>query len=162
MMPGLDVTTIVFAIIAIFVVWKLRSVLGARSGTERPPFDPARGSNFGQNGAPQPMGQVLRMPTAPPASSRPAAEAPDRWKGYAEPGSKAAAGLDAIVGADPSFTPASFLSGAKSAYEMIVTAFARGDRAALANLLAPDVLDNFTRTIDARADRGETMETSLV
>ena len=162
MMPGLDVTTIVFAIIAIFVVWKLRSVLGTRSGAERPPFDPARGANLGQNGAPQPMGQVLRMPTAPPAPSRPAAEAPDRWKGYAEPGSKAAAGLDAIAAADPSFAPDSFLSGAKSAYEMIVTAFANGDQATLGNLLAPDVMDNFAKAIDERRARGEKMETDLV
>jgi predicted lipid-binding transport protein (Tim44 family) len=162
MMPGLDVTTIVFAVIAIFVVWKLRSVLGTRSGAERPPLDPARGSNFGQNGAPQPMGQVLRMPTAPPASSRPAAEAPDRWKGYAEAGSKVAAGLDAVTTADPSFAPASFLSGARSAYEMIVTAFAKGDRATLGNLLAPEVMDNFAKAIDDRGARGEKMETDLV
>jgi predicted lipid-binding transport protein (Tim44 family) len=162
MMPGLDVTTIVFAIIAIFVVWKLRSVLGTRSGAERPPLDPARGSNFGQNGGPQPMGQVLRMPTAPPASSRPAVEAADRWKDYAEPGSKVAAGLDAVAAADPSFAPASFLSGAKSAYEMIVAAFANGDRATLGNLLAPDVMDNFAKAIDERGARGEKMETDLV
>src|SRR5579872_5750420 len=159
MMPGLDVTTIVFAIIAIFVVWKLRSVLGMRSGAERPPLDPARGSNFGQNGGPQPMGQVLRMPTAPPAPSRPPADAPDRWKGYAEQGSKAAAGLDAIATADPSFAAASFLSGARSAYEMIVTAFAKGDQATLGNLLAPDVLDNFAKAIEERLARGEKMET---
>jgi predicted lipid-binding transport protein (Tim44 family) len=163
MMPGLDVSTIVFAVIAIFVVWKLRSVLGTRNGAERPPIDPGASSNFGQNGGLKPMmGQILRMPNAPPASAPAPVEPAERWKGVAEPGSKLAAGLDAIAGADPSFSPAGFLSGARSAYEMIVTAFAKGDRAALGSLLAPDVLDNFSKAIETRAARGETMETALV
>jgi predicted lipid-binding transport protein (Tim44 family) len=167
-MPGMDVSTVVFAIIAIFVVWKLRSVLGTRNGAERPPFDPSAGPTPGGpngNGAP-PMGQVVRLPNAspPPASRNGAAPADGafRWKGYAEPGSKVAAGLDAIADADPSFSPDGFLSGARSAYEMIVTAFAKGDRATLANLLAPDVLDNFSKAIEARLAADETMETALV
>jgi predicted lipid-binding transport protein (Tim44 family) len=73
-----------------------------------------------------------------------------------------AAGLDAVTTADPSFAPASFLSGARSAYEMIVTAFAKGDRATLGNLLAPEVMDNFAKAIDDRGARGEKMETDLV
>ena len=97
-MPGLDMSTIVFAIIAIFVVWKLRSVLGTRNGAERPPIDPGVGPNLGSNGAgaPKPMGQVVRLPTAPrdgvgPANFAPA-DASARWKGFAEPGSKLADG----------------------------------------------------------------------
>ncbi len=167
-MPGMDVSTVVFAIIAIFVVWKLRSVLGARNGAERPPFDPSAGANPSGpngNGAP-PMGQVVRLPNAspPPASRNGAAPAENafRWKGYAEPGSKVAAGLDAIADADPSFSPDGFLSGARSAYEMIVTAFAKGDRAMLSNLLASDVLENFSKAIEARVAHEETMETALV
>ena len=159
-------STIVFAIIAIFVVWKLRSVLGTRNGAERPPTDPTTGSNLGQNGAPKPMGQILRMPNASPVSSAPvgaaAVDPATRWKGFAEPGSKLAAGLDAIAGADPSFAPGGFLAGARSAYEMIVTAFAKGDRATLGNLLAPEVLDNFAKAIEARRAGAETMETTLV
>jgi predicted lipid-binding transport protein (Tim44 family) len=166
-MPGLDVSTIVFAIIAIFVVWKLRSVLGTRNGAERPPIDPASGANFGPNGAspPKPMGQVVRLPVVPRDGTAPGAAAADpvqRWKGFAEPGSKVAAGLDAIAAADPSFAPDNFLGGARSAYEMIVIAFAKGDRAMLGNLLAPEVLDNFTQAIETRAAAGETMETTLV
>ena len=167
-MPGFDMSTIIFAIIAIFVVWKLRSVLGTRNGAERPPFDPAPGPNSagkGPNGA-QPMGQVVRLPTAPPvaAASSGFAQPADaaRWKGFAEPGSKVAAGLDAIAGADRSFSPDGFIAGARSAYEMIITAFAAGDRATLRNLLAPDVFDNFSKAIDARLASGEKMETTLV
>ncbi|WP_371418429.1 Tim44/TimA family putative adaptor protein [Methylocapsa sp. S129] len=167
-MPGLDPSTIVFAIIAIFVVWKLRSVLGTRNGAERPPIEPGSGPNLGPNGAnaPKPMGQVVRLPTAARDTSTPFGAAPAdaaaRWKGFAEPGSKVAAGLDAIAAADRSFSPDSFLAGARSAYEMIVTAFAKGDRATLGNLLAPEVLDNFAKAIEARAARAETMETTLV
>jgi predicted lipid-binding transport protein (Tim44 family) len=166
-MPGLDMSTIVFAIIAIFVVWKLRSVLGTRNGAERPPVDPASGSNYGPNGAnaQKPMGQIVRLPTAPRDGAPPFAaplEAPARWKGFAEPGSKVAAGLDSIAGADPSFSPDGFLAGARSAYEMIVTAFAKGDRATLGNLLAPEVLDNFSKAIETRIANAETMETTLV
>ncbi len=57
---------------------------------------------------------------------------PERWKAYAEPGSKVANGLDAIATADSSFNLDQFVTGAKSAYEMIVTAFATGDRELLA------------------------------
>ena len=170
MMPGFDISTIVFAIIAIFVVWKLRSVLGTRNGAERPPFDPTSGPNADRNGPngaqPQPMGQVVRLPTAAPVAAAPASfAAPDaaaRWKGFAEPGSKVAAGLDAIAAADRGFTPDGFLAGARSAYEMIIIAFAGGDRATLANLLAPEVLDNFSKAIEARIARSETMATTLV
>jgi predicted lipid-binding transport protein (Tim44 family) len=168
MMPGLDMSTIVFAIIAIFVVWKLRSVLGTRNGAERPPIDPGVGPNLGPNGAnaPKPMGQVVHLPTAPRDGVAPTGAASSdpltRWKGFAEPDSKVATGLDAIAAADPGFSPDSFLAGARSAYEMIVVAFAKGDRATLGNLLAPEVLDNFTKAIEARLARGETMETTLV
>jgi predicted lipid-binding transport protein (Tim44 family) len=165
----MDISTIIFAIIAIFVVWKLRSVLGTRNGAERPPVDPAAGPNLGPNGVngPKPtIGQGVRMPAVPRLAVVPSGAAPvdaaARWKGFAEPGSKLAAGLDSIAAADPAFSPDGFLSGARSAYEMIVTAFAKGDRATLGNLLAPEVLDNFFKAIDARLAAGETMETTLV
>jgi len=166
-MQNFDISTVVFAIIAIFVVWKLRSVLGMRNGAERPPFDSAPGPGPGRNPAPggQPIGQVVRLPNASPvapAAAPAAASAASRWKGFAEPGSSVATGLDAIAGADPSFSPDSFLSGARSAYEMIVIAFAAGDRKTLDNLLAPDVMDNFSKAIAARVARNETMETTLV
>jgi predicted lipid-binding transport protein (Tim44 family) len=164
-MPPVDATTIVFAIIAIFVVWKLYSVLGTRTGAEPPPFDPNlnRDSAGAGPGAPRGPGQVIRLPGAahdtPPA---PPIADPQRWKDFIDPGSKAAAGLDAIIAADRSFDAAGFLSGAKIAYETIVVAFAKGDRNTLASLLAPDVLDNFSKAISDRLARGESMETNIV
>ncbi len=87
---------------------------------------------------------------------------PERWKAYAEPGSKVANGLDAIAAADPNFGLDQFIAGAKSAYEMIVTAFATGDRELLARLLDKDVNGSFASAIDARAARGESLMTKIV
>lgn len=164
----MDATTIVFAIIAIFVIWKLYSVLGTRTGAEPPPFDPnlhRDSAGAGGPGAPRGPGQIIRLPGAAhepqPAAPPPLAD-PQRWKDFLEPGAKAAAGLDAIAAADRSFDPANFLSGAKIAYETIVVAFAKGDRDTLAGLLATDVLDSFSKAINDRVARGETMETKIV
>jgi predicted lipid-binding transport protein (Tim44 family) len=87
---------------------------------------------------------------------------PNRWSTYAEPDSKIWDGLDAIAAAEPSFDPEHFLSGAKAAYEMIVVAFAAGDRQTLHSLLAKDVLDSFEGAISQREKRGEKIETTLV
>jgi predicted lipid-binding transport protein (Tim44 family) len=73
-----------------------------------------------------------------------------------------AEGLDAISKADKDFDAKSFLDGARSAYEMIVTAFAEADRRTLKNLLARDVFDGFATAIADRESRGETMESRFV
>jgi predicted lipid-binding transport protein (Tim44 family) len=169
----LDASTIIFALLAIFVLWKLRSVLGSRSGNEKqPPANPffRRASSTNDNddrkviplpGAAQPR-PVDRPVNGPVGQSGSAPVAVDRWKNYAEPGSKAVTGLDSIVAADPSFTLEGFISGAKSAYEMIVTAFAEADRQTLRNLLDQDVYESFVTAIAGRESRGEKMKTTLV
>ena len=73
-----------------------------------------------------------------------------------------AAGLKAINEADPSFSPKSFLEGAKVAYEMIVTAFAQGDRKTLKNLLEKDVYDGFERAIADREAAGNKVDFTFV
>ena len=70
--------------------------------------------------------------------------------------------LDQIVAADPDFDPADFLNGAKSAYEMIVIAFAQGDRPRLKDLLSPLVFDGFNAAITEREKRHEVMNTTFV
>jgi len=162
-MQDLDISTIVFAIVAIFVVFKLRSVLGTRSGPPRPPVDPAlpRAPSELQN-APA-VGNVVPLGLAGRASAPPdEAVAPERWKGFAEPGSEIAAGFDAIAAADRGFAPDRFLSGARAAYEMVVGAFAAGDATTLRRLLAPDVFANFDSAIRARLAAGQIMTTTLV
>ena len=166
MQNSIDMTTIVFALLAAFVVWKLRSVLGTRNGAEKPPSNPfasragsgaRRGDVDGDAG-----NRVIALPGAaePPVASAPAKD--DRWKPNAEPGSKAWAGLDAIAAADPAFAIKPFADGAKSAYEMIVTAFAEGNREVLRNLLSPEVFESFAAALAQREKRGEKVTTTFV
>ena len=86
----------------------------------------------------------------------------ERWKGVAEAGTPLAAGLDAIIGADANFDYKHFLTGARAAYEMIVNAFAEGDRRTLKNLLSREVYEGFEAAISEREKRGETVESRFV
>ncbi|HXW70938.1 MAG TPA: Tim44/TimA family putative adaptor protein [Methylocella sp.] len=161
-------TTIIFALLAAFVVWKLRSVLGTRNGTEKPPINPftsrAPRSLGPRPGDPsrEPSSRVIPLPGAaePPVAFR--ANPNERWKPYAEPGSNAWSGLDSIAAADPAFNVASFINGAKAAYEMIIAAFASGDRLVLRNLLSPEVFESFTTVLEQREKRGEKVTTTIV
>src|ERR1700733_10488462 len=85
-----------------------------------------------------------------------------RYAGIVLAGSPVAKGLDAIRAVDKSFDVKSFIAGARSAYEMIVTAYAEGDRRALKNLLAREVYDGFETVIREREGRGETAESRFV
>jgi predicted lipid-binding transport protein (Tim44 family) len=156
-----DIYTIIFLALAVFIFLRLRSVLGQRTGRERPPYDPYSARDAVRTPA---NDKVVTLPTRNPDVAQPA-EAPsprDRWKGIAESGSPVAGGLDAIVTADSSFDPTHFLSGARTAYEMIVSAFAEGDRRSLRNLLSRDVYEGFETAINDRERRGETAETRFV
>jgi predicted lipid-binding transport protein (Tim44 family) len=93
---------------------------------------------------------------------KPIASSRDRYVGIAAPGSPVAEGLDAIMAADRHFDIRHFIEGAKLAYEMVVTAYADGDRRALTSLLTPDVYEGFENVIHERKDRGETAETRLL
>jgi predicted lipid-binding transport protein (Tim44 family) len=165
MQDSLDVTTIIFLALAAFVIWRLRSVLGQKTGREQPPVmrreppPPARQ----EPGSPEP-GNVVRLhgAAAGRANGSGAELAPDRWKGVAEPGSAVATGLDEIAKVEPGFDARGFIEGAKMAYEMIVTAFAQGDRKTLKNLLSRDVYEGFDRAIGEREKRGEKAETTFV
>ena len=155
-MPEIDLPTVIFALVALFVAWKLRSVLGMRQDSDRPgelaaPLRRAPGPASG------PVTQSDAAPFAP-ISVAP----PDRWKGVAEPNSAVWSGLDAIAEADRSFSPQAFLAGAKGAYDMVVHAFAAGDSDALRSLMSPEAFANFESAIHARADAGHTMSTTVV
>ena len=154
-MPDVDLPTVIFALVALFVVFKLRSVLGMRSDSDRP----AGGLLAPLRRAPGPAASVAQVEAAQSGPSAPA-PASDRWKGFAEP--DAWSGLDAIAAADRTFTPEGFLSGARGAYEIVVHGFAAGDSAALRGLMAPDAFANFDNAIRARAAAGHTMSTTVV
>jgi len=158
-----DIYTIIFLALAVFIFLRLRSVLGQRTGRERPPYDPYSTRDAVRSPA---SDKVVTLPPRPAeTATRPVDTAPppaDRWKGVAESGSSVAAGLDAIVAADPAFDAGHFITGARTAYEMIVTAFAEGDRRQLRSLLSREVFDGFDAAIAEREGRGETAETRFV
>ncbi len=158
----MDIYTIIFLALAVFIFLRLRNVLGQRTGDERPPFD--RAARDILRGAPDNVvplpGKVVDQPPLVPSTEP--ADAPDRWKGIAEPGSALARGLDQIAVSDPSFDAQHFLSGAKSAYEMIVLAFANGDRRALKDLLSSEVYESFETVIKDREKHEQKTETRFV
>ena len=155
-----DIYTIIFLALAVFIFIRLRNVLGQRTGRERPPYDP-----YSARDARAPAGdKVVTLPTRNNAETvaRPAEPVQDRWKGIAAEGSPIASGLDAIVAADRSFDAAHFVAGAKAAYEMIVGAFAAGDRKSLKGLLSREVYDGFEAAINDREAKGDTVENKFV
>jgi len=151
---------IFFAMIAAFLVLRLRSVLGKRTGNEKPrrtPFDAQANQRQARDD------NVIDLPGR--RESR--AEAPDDESGVsARPSPTAASshlpGVDAVRAADHDFDPEVFLGGARAAFEMIVEAFARGDKDALRPLLADQVFEGFAAAIGEREAAGETMETELL
>lgn len=158
-----DVTTLILLAVAVVIFLKLRGVLGRKTGNERPPFESPRRSD---TAATQGREKVIAMPRrsdgAVPAPARQVASAEALVDEYVADGSPIKAGLLDIARADASFNPTTFLTGARAAYEMIVVAFANGDRKALRPLLARDVFDGFVGAIGEREQRGETVETKFV
>lgn len=138
----LDPATIIFAFLALFVLWKLRSVLGERTGLE----------------------QKRDLASSPQAAAPLQAPIEEdlRWKDFAERGSQLWTGLDQVAEAQPGFEPRAFLSGATEAYKMVVQAFSAGDEATLRSLTSDDVFGSFKSALAERAQNGETLETTLV
>lgn len=156
-----DIYTIIFLALAVFIFLRLRSVLGQRTGRERPPYDPYAARDTLRTPA---TDKVVTLPTRRTDAEKSVepAEPVERWKGIAPPDSPTAAGLDAIAAEDSAFDAQHFLTGARAAYEMIVTAYASGDRRALKNLLSPEVYEGFEAAIAERENKGETVETRFV
>lgn len=138
----LDPATVIFALLAVFVLWKLRSVLGERTGIEQPPgVGPSPNALAPQ---PAPIDETLR------------------WKDFAERGSPVWSGLDEVSRAQPGFDPRAFLDGAGQAYKLVVQAFSAGDEATLRSLTSDDVFGSFKAALADRAAKGETLETTFV
>lgn len=164
MQNSFDMTTLVFLALAVFVAWKLRSVLGQKTGHEQPkdPFARRETPPMRPDQAAEKRDNVIRLPGA--ANDPVAAESPvaERWKDLAAADSPVSAGIEAIIRQEPGFDPHDFVAGAKAAYEAIVTAFARGDRKMLKGLLAKDVYEGFEQAITEREKRGEKSESNFV
>lgn len=145
---------IFLAALAAFLVYRLRSVLGRRIGNERPTIEP-NGRRGGQQRSQRPETakeeNVVALPERQP-------EDPFIEQAQGELGEN----LRKIRDANPTFNSQKFLEGARMAFEMIVTSFATGDRETLRPLLSDEVYENFAGAIVERADKGQTMEMTLV
>jgi predicted lipid-binding transport protein (Tim44 family) len=142
----LTLEIVLLAMIAVFVGLRLYAVLGQRTGHEQ-------------------QRPVTRPDAAPEAA--PAAAAPDLAANSAEPSGLAyekgaAAGIRAIVAADPNFDVARFIEGAQAAYRMTLEAFWKGDRDELALLANKEVAAAFVAAIDAREAAGHVLDNRLV
>ena len=160
---------IFFALIAVFVILRLRSALGRRTGQERQrPSDV-----FSRSSGPeeQKTGKVIHLPGHGDESEddlfekelsdigEREASRPDLKQDETE---DIRAGLMRIRMADPEFSPRQFVTGAKAAFEIVVEAFAAGDTATLRPLLGDDVYDEFADVIRARIAAKESVETTIV
>jgi len=144
---------ILIAIIAAFLIFRLRGVLGRRDGHQGdgrpglfPTSDPDRKSD-----------KVVQLPTKRDGDS----ESASPWGGSESP-SPLEAGLTQIRIAEPNFDPDEFVSGARMAFELVVSSYASGDASALRPLLSPEVFTNFSHAMMERDQRGETMEAQVV
>lgn len=143
---------IILAIIAGFLILRLRGVLGRRTGHERPPPEDVVNRRKAE-------GNVVEMP------DRKRGEGPEGPAHVAEPAESddpVAAALTQIQIADNNFDPDGFIQGVRSAFEMVVHAFATGDNGTLRNLLADSVYDDFSAAIKARLEAKETLETTVI
>lgn len=144
--------------VAAFLVFRLRSVLGKRTGNERPPHDPYARRDDPVPGRPEAAeadddGTVVSLPDRSEPDA-PQSDIPDD--------TPATAGLKSIQAADSNFSVNEFIEGVRVAFEMIVTSFANGERDTLRPLLSDEVYENFAGAIVEREGRSETMEMTLV
>jgi len=157
-MGSFDFVTFFFFVAAVIIFIQLRSVLGKRTGHERPPQEQMNRRDQVAEGLDDP--KVVTLPRRGRETAEPDAFA--AVDAYAEPGSELNSGLRAVVTADPSFAPNEFVGGATTAYEMIVSAYAEGDRKTLKGLLSREVYDGFVAAIDEREARNETVRSNFV
>ena len=146
-MSSAVIQLLVLAGVALFLILRLRNVLGTREGFEKP--------------------TLPREAQAGPRPARPDFEVieggPDRdITDHVAEGTAAAEALARMKAAEPSFNVSEFLDGAKQAYEMILMAFERGDLRSVKPFLSDDVHEAFATVVDARADQGLTVEASFV
>jgi predicted lipid-binding transport protein (Tim44 family) len=159
-----DIYTLLLLVLAVVILLRLRSMLGRKSGQERR-YDPY--ATRESSSAPGAKDKVVPLPTRgdqPPRAAEPTSQsdAEDRIGGFMPQSNPAHSGLVEIARQDADFDPQHFIRGAKSAYEMIVTAFAEGNKRLLKQFLSRDVYDGFATAITDRESRGDTVDTSFV
>lgn len=150
---------LIFAAIAVFLVLRLNSVLGTKRGDERQRPNPF-------------AAEPQTVKPASPANDVPVAAISDARRLSAEElnnvialgndgGARIREGLEDIAATDIYFDVTSFMQGAKYAFEMIVTAYARGDLDTLKPLLSPKLFGDFSAGVAARTAAGHTSEITI-
>jgi predicted lipid-binding transport protein (Tim44 family) len=141
---------IFLGMIAVFILLRLRNVLGTRTGHEKPPEELRSGGKGA--GAESKEGTVIALPrrTGPGAETA-LSPAEIRLR----------QSLTEIALSDPEFDANDFVDGARQAYELIITGFAKGDRDLLKDMVGDEVFANFDAAIRAREAAGQSMETRL-
>lgn len=166
----IDLITLISLIILVVVVLKLRSVLGRRTGDEETRLERFKTERRAQGASPgREEDKVVTLPRrgredapADGDTGVSVAEVEARIKTAAGVDKDVERGLLDILKADPDFDPEPFLHGARQAYEMIVTAFAEGNRKILKDLLSREVFDGFAAAVTERESRGEQIDQSFV
>jgi len=154
-----DFITLFFLVAAVLIFLQLRSVLGRRTGNEKPPRDLYTPRDAVGPESPD-AGKVVTLPRRDAST-----EEDDRFAAidaFAPAGTALNESLREINKADASFDPKEFVNGARMAYEMIVMAFADGDRKTLKNLLSREVYDGFDAAIADRESKGEKVKSTFV
>jgi predicted lipid-binding transport protein (Tim44 family) len=152
MQGGFPIDLILFAMVAAFLVLRLRSVLGRRTGFERPPQGERPAGPDLRNGPRTIDSDAQELPPVTPGAGR---------RIVPDPRSPVGQALVRIRGVDPSFQPEAFLQGAEGAFRMVVEAFAAGDRQTLRGLLSEETYGGFEQAIAGREAAGETQRTEL-
>lgn len=132
-------TILILAGITVFLLLKLKNVLGTKTGHERPPTQVQRQA---ETPRPRPV-EVVEEPETDDSDPKAAAFARMRQ-------------------VEPGFAPGEFESGARKAYEMLLMAFENGDKKTLEQYLSPDVYQSFASVIDQRADEGLTVDARFI
>jgi predicted lipid-binding transport protein (Tim44 family) len=152
---------LIFAAVAAFLIYRLNSVLGTRNGSERQrpnPFTAAEQAQRQKKGEDTPA-----IPTAalPPAPALNLSSLGDIIDAQANSDGRIEHGINDIRSADPFFDVASFVEGARYAFEIVVTAYARGDLAAIQPLVSPKLYGDFAAGVKARDAAGHRTELTI-
>ena len=139
------IQVLVLAGIAVFLILRLKNVLGTREGFEQPPV-------------PKPVNDRLGRPDLEVIEGGPDLDITD----HVDEDSDAAKALAGMKRVEPSFNVADFLQGARGAYEMIVMGYEKGELSEIQPFLSEDVYESFVDGVAAREDQGLTIEAEFI
>lgn len=166
----IDIFTLLFLVLAVIVILRLRSVLGRKNSEDDTRVERYKAEQRARAASAQGQDKVVTLPRRDRADAAPdksvgtaaAADIEEKVRTLASGNESLADGLMAVARADRSFDPDHFIAGSRQAYEMIVTAFAEGNRKTLKTLLSKDVFEGFSAALADREGRGELIDQSFV